>query len=205
VSSPQVTNPSGGFLRWTLRIFLGSSPALARFFTFSTTWSGAWTTTVPEVSYPALPARPAIWWNSRALRMRWAPAVVLAQSGQDDGTNRDVDTYAEGVRAADHLQQTSLGQLLDQAAVLRQHARVMDADAVLHQPLQGFAEARAEAEVPDQLGDLVLLLTGADVDAGQRLGPFQRRGLGEVHDVHGDWCVISSSSSVSCSAVVTYL
>ncbi len=37
VSSPQVTNPSGGFFRCTLRCFFGSSPALASAFTFSTT------------------------------------------------------------------------------------------------------------------------------------------------------------------------
>jgi len=47
VSALQVTLPSGGFFRTTLRCFFGSSPALARAFTFSTTWSGAWTTTVP--------------------------------------------------------------------------------------------------------------------------------------------------------------
>ena len=50
VCSLQVTAPSGGFLRWTLRRFLGSSPALASAFSFSMTCSGACTTTVPEVS-----------------------------------------------------------------------------------------------------------------------------------------------------------
>jgi len=46
----QVTNPSGGFLRWILRSFLGSSPALATALAFSTSWSGACTTTDPDVS-----------------------------------------------------------------------------------------------------------------------------------------------------------
>jgi hypothetical protein len=50
--------------------FFGSSPALAIRRAFSTSCSGAWTTTVPAVSKPARPARPAIWWNSRALRWR---------------------------------------------------------------------------------------------------------------------------------------
>ena len=45
VSSDQATKPSGGFLRCTLRSFLGSSPALARFRAFSMVCSGAWTTT----------------------------------------------------------------------------------------------------------------------------------------------------------------
>ena len=50
VSSVQVTKPSGGFLRCTLRCFFGSSPALSIALWFSTTWSGACTTTAPEVS-----------------------------------------------------------------------------------------------------------------------------------------------------------
>ena len=50
VGLPQPTKPSGGFLRTTLRRFLGSSPALASAFSFSITCSGAWTTTVPTVS-----------------------------------------------------------------------------------------------------------------------------------------------------------
>ena len=37
VGSPHDTNPSGGFLRTTLRRCLGSSPALARARSFSTT------------------------------------------------------------------------------------------------------------------------------------------------------------------------
>ena len=50
VGSPQPIEPSGGFLRTTLRRFFGSSPALASACTFSTTCSGACTTTVPAVS-----------------------------------------------------------------------------------------------------------------------------------------------------------
>ncbi len=61
VGWPQDTKPSGGFLRTTLRRFFGSSPAFFSAASFSTTCSGAWTTTVPTVSYPARPARPAIW------------------------------------------------------------------------------------------------------------------------------------------------
>jgi hypothetical protein len=40
-----------------------------------------------------------------------------------------------------------------------------------------------EPEVADGLGDRVLLLAGAHVDAHQRLRALQRGGLGEVHDV----------------------
>ncbi|CAM5658317.1 hypothetical protein STENM327S_08995 [Streptomyces tendae] len=70
VLSDQATNPSGAFFRTTFRRFFGSSPALASAFSFSTTCSGAWATTNPSVSNPARPARPAIWWNSRALSVR---------------------------------------------------------------------------------------------------------------------------------------
>ncbi|SLI88122.1 Uncharacterised protein [Mycobacteroides abscessus subsp. abscessus] len=50
VSSLQDTNPSGGLRRCTLRCFFGSSPALASRRAFSTSCSGACTTTVPTVS-----------------------------------------------------------------------------------------------------------------------------------------------------------
>ncbi len=64
------TMPSGTLRRTSLRRFFGSSATLANCLRFSTSWSGAWTTTVPAVSKPARPARPAIWWNSRALSSR---------------------------------------------------------------------------------------------------------------------------------------
>ena len=111
-------------------------------------------------------------------------AVVLRQAGEHHRPDRHVDADAEGVRAADDLEQAGLRELLDQASVLRQHPGVVHAHAVLHQSRQGLAEAGAEPEAADQLGDPVLLLAGADVDARQRLGPFQCRDLGEVHDVH---------------------
>jgi hypothetical protein len=85
VGLPQETMPSGGFFRTTRRRAFGSSPALARSRSFSTTCSGAWTTTRPEVSYPARPARPAIWWNSRACSSR-----VLFPSYLDRAVNRTV-------------------------------------------------------------------------------------------------------------------
>ncbi len=80
----------------------GSSPALA---------DGAWrsrsrapgpcTTTVPAVSYPARPARPAIWWNSRALQLPHPLTVVLRERRDEHGADRHVDADAERVGAAD--------------------------------------------------------------------------------------------------------
>ncbi len=58
--SPHETKPSGAFLRMILRFFFGSSPAFLIAAMFSDSCSGAWAMTVPAVSYPARPARPAI-------------------------------------------------------------------------------------------------------------------------------------------------
>ena len=78
-SSDQLTAPSGmrGFGSF-FRFFalLGALPAssrarcLARSRSNSMVHVGACTTTWPTVSYPARPARPAIWWNSRAFSRR---------------------------------------------------------------------------------------------------------------------------------------
>ena len=112
-----------------------------------------------------------------------AHAVVLRQCREHHGADRDVDADAEGVGAADDLQQARLRELFDQAAVLGQHPGVVHADPVPDQTGQRVAECGREAEAADQVGDRSLLLLGADVDAHQRLCPFQCRGLGEVHDV----------------------
>ncbi len=70
LGSPHETKPSGAFLRTSFRRFFTSSPARSSILMFSVSCSGACATTVPAVSYPARPARPAIWWNSRALSCR---------------------------------------------------------------------------------------------------------------------------------------
>ena len=50
VASLHGTMPSGALRRTSLRRFLGSSATLANCLRFSTSWSGAWTITVPAVS-----------------------------------------------------------------------------------------------------------------------------------------------------------
>ena len=77
--------------------------------------------------------------------------VVLAERGEHDRADRDVDADAESVGAADDLQQCGLGQLLDEAAVLRQHPGVVDADAMADEPRQHLAEAGVEPEIADGL------------------------------------------------------
>jgi hypothetical protein len=112
-------------------------------------------------------------------------AVVLGEPGQQHGPDRHVDADAEGVGSADDLEQSVLRELLDESAVLGQHARVMHADAVPDQAGQRLSETGAESETPDRLRDGVLFLPAAHVDTGQRLRPFERRGLGEMHHVDG--------------------
>ena len=50
VASLHGTMPSGTLRRTSFRRFFGSSATLANCLRFSTSWSGAWTTTVPAVS-----------------------------------------------------------------------------------------------------------------------------------------------------------
>ena len=69
-------------------------------------------------------------------------AVVLRQAGEEHGADRHVDADAEGVGAADDLEQAGLGQLFDQPPVLGQHPGVVHADAVPDQPRQRLAERR---------------------------------------------------------------
>ena len=70
VASFQPTNPFGGCFVFILRAFFGSPPAFASARAFSMSYSVASAITMPSVSKPARPARPAIWWNSRAFRWR---------------------------------------------------------------------------------------------------------------------------------------
>ena len=79
VLSVQLTCPSGAFLRTIFFSFFGSSPAFSSSLRFSITCSGARMMTSPTVSNPARPARPAIWWNSRADRCRMRTPSYLTR------------------------------------------------------------------------------------------------------------------------------
>ena len=59
--------------------------------------------------------------------------VKLRQRRNQHGTNRHVNTHTQGVGTANHLEQTLLSQLLHEAAVLGQHARVVNTDTGTHQ------------------------------------------------------------------------
>ena len=90
-------------------------------------------------------------------------AVELGQRGEQHGADRHVDPDAERVRAADDLEQPVLGQLLHEAAVLGQHARVVDTDAAADELGECLAKRRGEAEVSDFLSDALLFFSRNDV------------------------------------------
>ena len=109
--------------------------------------------------------------------------VELRQRRNQHGTNRHVNAHAQGIGTADNLEQTLLGQLLDEAAVLGQHAGVVNTDAGADQLVESLAEARAEAELCDELGDAFLLLLRRDGHREQGVRLLKGRLLREVHDV----------------------
>ncbi len=116
---------------------------------FSITCSGACATTKPRSSKPFRPARPAIWWKSRADRTAvFCPSNLQSREKSTVRIGTLMPT-PERVGAADDLEQPLLRELLDEHAVLRQQARVMQPDALL-QPLADVGAVRAgEAEAGD--------------------------------------------------------
>ena len=85
-----------------------------------------------------------------------ARAVELDQPGEQHRADGHVDADAEGVGAADDLEQPVLGELLHQPPVARQHPGVVDPDAGPDQLGQRPPEAGGEPEPADPLGDRVL-------------------------------------------------
>ena len=77
--------------------------------------------------------------------------IKLRQRRNQHGTDGHVNTHAQGVGTANHLEQTLLSQLLHEAAVLGQHARVVNTDTGTHQLIQRLTEARTETEFRDEL------------------------------------------------------
>ena len=113
-----------------------------------------------------------------------ARPVELHQPGEQHRADRHVDADAEGVGAADDLEQAVLGELLDQPAVPRQHPRVVHADAGRGPGSTGCARSPAVNRKPPIRSAMAArsALTRA-LEGHQRLGLLERRCLGEVHDV----------------------
>ena len=109
--------------------------------------------------------------------------VELAQLGEQHRADGDVDAHAQRVRAADDLEQAALGELLDEHAILRQQARVMQTDAVPQPLLDVGTVGTAELEAFHRAAQRRLFLAGADVEAGEILRALGRFKLGEVDHI----------------------
>ena len=152
---------------------------------FSMTCSGACTTTKPRSSKPLRPARPAIWWNSRALR-----CAVFWPSNLHSRVNSTVrighvDAGAERVGPADHLQQPG-------CASCSTSTRYFGSSPAWCRPMPCRSHLRMSApygllksKPAIRVGDLGLLLPGADLQAGEVLRAARRVRLREVDDVGG--------------------
>ena len=114
-----------------------------------------------------------------------APPVVLHERRHQHRADRHVDAHPQGVRAAHDRQQACLGEALDEAAVARQHARVVHADALREQRLQGLPETLHKRHARQLRGDRLLLLGRNQRRTVERLRGGDRVALGEVHDVDG--------------------
>ena len=112
-------------------------------------------------------------------------SVELAQLGEQHRADGDVDPDAQGVGAADHLEQAALAQPLDQAAVARQQAGVVQADAVAEKAQQLLAIGAVQALVAQGGLDGLFLLLAAHVHAHQVLHFLGGCALGEVHQIDG--------------------
>ena len=164
---------------------------------FSLTYSGACARTLPAESNPARPALPG---HLVEFPGREHPAhrtVVLGQPGEKDRPDGHVDPDAERVGTADDLQEPFLAETLNEPAVFRQHARVVNADPVSQQAGKHVAKSAGEAEPGYGAADSVALGPRRQLGAGKRLGPLDRGPLRKVHGVNraealghelGLWC-----------------
>ena len=80
--------------------------------------------------------------------------------------NRHIDTDTKRVGAADHWQQSLLGELLHQTTIAGEHAGMVDADAGTQQTLQDLAERGGELRALDGFRDRGALLLAGHARAG---------------------------------------
>ena len=112
-------------------------------------------------------------------------AVIFPELGEDDGADGDVDADAEGVGAADEFEEAFLRELLDEDAVFREEAGVVDADAVTEPAADFLAVGTVEADAFEGGLQRGFFLLRADVERHQRLGGLAGGALGEVDEVDG--------------------
>ena len=116
-------------------------------------------------------------------------AVELGQGREHHGVNRHIDADAQCIGAANHRQQTLLGELLDQAAVAWQHAGMMDADTGAQQSLQNLAEGCGELDAFDGFCDGLALFLAGYTGGGERLRGLQCGVLRKVDHVNRGFAV----------------
>ena len=110
-------------------------------------------------------------------------SVEFAQAGEEHGANGHIDADAQCIGAANDFEQSFLRQLLDQHAIFRQQAGMVQTDAVL----EPFANVRtvgaAEFESFERIAYRSFFLPSANVDAGKILRALPGFQLGEMHHI----------------------
>jgi len=81
---------------------------------------------------------------------------------------------------------------------------VVHADPVPDEPGQRLAEAGTEPEAADELGDPVALLAAETLMLVSAWARSSAAACVKCTTYTGAWCVVSSSSSVSCSGVTAH-
>jgi hypothetical protein len=147
---------------------------------------------------PARPARPAIWWNSRALSSRWR---VPSNFARPVNTTVRIGTLmpTPSVSVPQMTFSSRSGRAARQAAVARQHPGVVHADAAAHELGQRAPKPAVKRKAPIASAIASRSSRVHELGREQRLRALHRRGLREVHDVDRRLVGRASSSSSSCS------
>ena len=111
-------------------------------------------------------------------------AVELGQCGQHHGMDGHVDADAQRICAADHRQQTLLGELLDQTTIAGEHTRMVNADSGAQQTLQNLAECGGELRALDRLRNGGTLFLAGHTRACQGVRRLQCGVLREMHHIN---------------------
>ena len=112
-----------------------------------------------------------------------AGPVELGELGEEHGPDRHVDADAEGVGAADDLEQAGLRELFHDAAISGEHPGVVNADSPAQQPSQRATETGGKAHTGQPLGDSGLLLLAEQLQGVEGAGVLSGRGLAGVDNV----------------------
>ncbi len=110
--------------------------------------------------------------------------VIFAEACEENRADGHVDADAEGVGAANDLEQAALGETLDEDAIFGQETGVMQADAVAQPALDLGSIRTAETvafELPRNGG---FFFAGGDREAGEILRTLGGVGLREVNHVN---------------------